>query len=259
MSILSWIADKLILKPSTHPIDPDGKRRELIETPDGNVEAWVSKHLQSNPDEPVEVVVLKFPGAAGRAERSGVHPAEVFQVNAEIWTVNPKGYGGSSGPASIKYFPITATVAFDKIKSVWPDLPIAVVGNSLGCISALYLGACRPVSAIMLRNPPPLQQMICERPRYAAWNFGLSRWIANEVPKELDCIANAKLSKTPCLFVQSELDRVVPTKYQNLIVDAYTGPKRLFQIAGVGHQGMVGEEQQNDYFEALSWLKAEFV
>lgn len=257
MSVISWIADRLILCPSTHSIDPEGKRRELIATTDGQIEAWVGQY-SNNSAKSTELVVLKFPGTSGRAERSSVHPVEIWNVPAEIWTINQKGYGGSSGPASIKYFPNSSRAAFEHIKGIYPNLPIVVTGNSLGCISALYLAANESVLAVLLRNPPPVQQMIKSRPKYSAWNFGLSRVIADEVPNELDCIENAKKASAPCLFIQSEKDRVVPVKYQNLILDAYRGPKRLFQIRDADHHETISECESEPYIGAVRWLGNSF-
>ena len=82
----------------------------------------------------------------------------------------------------------------------------------------------------------------------------MSKWIANQIPSELVTVANAGRCTAPCLFVQSQCDRVVPTKYQDMIIDSYRGEKRVFTIHGADHHELVGEDQQNDYFAALKWL-----
>lgn len=263
MSLLSKLADRLILCPSTEPIDPEDRQRFLIATPNGQVEVWFltcGSRFQSDVTENGtpgrNLIVLKFPGTAGRAERSGVHPAEAWPtINAEIWTVNQLGYGGSDQPATIASFPATAAAICEFLAKRYPRHSMLVVGNSLGCLPALFLAANFKITGLYLRNPPPIAQMIRSRPRYSWWNFGLSGWIAAEVPSELDTIANAAKSDVPCLFVQSELDQLVPCRYQNLIIGQYSGPKRLFQIAGGDHHDRVSEAQQSDYFDALGWLR----
>ena len=256
MSLLSWIADRLILVPSVHPIDPEGKIRVEVKTKFGFVELW--KNFYTHEESGLgKLRILKFPGTAGRAERSGVHPAELLMdFQSELLTLNPHGYGGSSGTAAIKSFPGVADTVFDFLHESDESLPLLVVGNSLGCVSALYLAARYPVTAVMLRNPPPIHQLISTRPRYASWNFGMSKYIANEVPTELDSVANATQATMPCLFVQSEKDRMVPVKYQNLIIDAYAGPKRVFVISNADHHELVGENQQNGYVESIAWLNS---
>ena len=74
MTLLSKLADRLILMPSTHDIDPGDKRCQRIATPYGEVETWIGvfpdSHQSTND---TELVIIKFPGTAGRAERAGVH------------------------------------------------------------------------------------------------------------------------------------------------------------------------------------------
>ena len=260
MSFLAWLADRTILCPSTHPIDAEGKVRHAIpatSSGDKQLEAWVANHDHGAPNEKLRnLTIIKFPGTGGRAERARVHPAECWEnFNSEIWTINHLGYGGSDGPATIKSFPESCEAVYQFLADRYPDRPIFVTGNSLGCISALYLAARHPVAGLMLRNPPPLHQLISTRPRYTWWNFGMSRFVANEVPIELDSIANAKSSSAPCLFVQSALDRVVPCNFQDKIIDSYAGPHRKLQIPNVDHHEPIGEDQYDAYVELLHWLE----
>lgn len=260
MSFFSYLADRLILVPTTHPIEAEGKNRIEIETSQGFVEIWEEHFHEPVSSQSPKLIILKFPGAAGRAERAGVHPAEVLpQFNSRIWTINPHGYGGSTGPATIKSLPDVAKSVYSCVMEKFGEnVPRLVVGNSLGCLSALYLAANFPTSALILRNPPPIHQLIRTRPRYASWNFGLSKWIADEVPKVLDAVANASVASAPCLFIQSEKDRVVPVKYQNMIIDAYAGAKNVFLIPGADHHEHVNESDQSDYFAAIQWLQVQF-
>ena len=256
LSFLSWLADRLILVPSRDPIDPDGKERRSIRSPAGTIETWVGCF----PEEITEfnLVIVKFPGTAGRAERAGVHPAEIWQDRrSEIWAVNPNGYGGSQGRASVTSIPGMVESVISHVAGARPGVRILVVGNSLGCLAALYAAANFEVAGVLLRNPPPLHQLICERPRYAAWNFGLSSFIAAEVPAELDAIANAARCEMPCLFVQSERDTVVPVGFQDCVIGQYSGTKKVFVIEGAEHHELVGEAQQDAYLDAVKWLAAE--
>ena len=253
MTWLSWLADRLILCPSTHSIDPGEKRCEKIPLEDSFVEAWIQEFLTEN-GPPEKLAIVKFPGTAGRAERSGVHPAELLPgFSSQICAINPPGYGGSPGPASVKKIVGCANAVYEYLYSGGHSR-ILVTGNSLGCLAALYLAANYPVDGMLLRNPPPIHQLIKNRPRYSAWSFGLSSWIADEVPIELDAIENADRCSCPCLFVQSEKDRIVPVKYQDQIIGAYQGAKQVFRILGADHHEMVGDDQAEAYVEAVAWL-----
>ena len=265
MSLLSKIADRLILCPSTNRIDLGENRRELIYN-DGKIEieAWVSQFGDvANASEENRLVVLKIGGTGGRAERATVHPAELivdadhdgrFDA-AEVWTLNHRGYGGSSAPASLANFTSTLEAFWSHIENLYPIETKLVTGNSLGCISALYLARRKTVGGLQLRNPPPLHQMIRTRPKYNWWSFGASKHFANQVPDELDSIENAKHINCPALFVTSEKDSVVPPEYQQQIIDSFAGETRQFVIEGAEHHNLVPDHQRSDYVLAVDWLK----
>ena len=258
MSLLSRIADRIILCPSTQPIDAQGKRREWIPTEFGRIEAWVGRYPDDGGAD-FDLTILKFPGTGGRAERAGVHPAEVWGLRTEVWTINPHGYGGSIGPASMNKFPAMIGAVAKHLLRDGGGRPMVVIGNSLGCISALRFAEQFEPNGLVLRNPPPVRNMIRTRPRYSAWNFGMSKIIADEVPVELDAISNAALCSPPCLLIQSARDRVVPVEYQNRIFNAYNGPIEKFVIEGADHHELVSEAQQQDYVDALRNFKDQII
>jgi pimeloyl-ACP methyl ester carboxylesterase len=254
MTLLQRIADRLILCPSAHAIDPETRQRALIPFAGGSIEAWITR-TASDPPQPIEYIAIKFPGSGGRAERSGPHPCELWnRAAAEIWTINNRGYGGSKGRASLQNFTETADAAWNHVREIFPSQKMLVVGNSLGCISALYLAAKYPLNWLYLRNPVPIHQLIATRPKYNWWNLGLARTLARCIPALLDAIGNARQSRCPALFVVSEKDRVVPVRYQQQIVDHYAGPKQVFSIANADHHDRIPEEQHEQYKQAVLWL-----
>lgn len=254
MALLSRIADRLILRPSTHPVDPQESERLMIPASGGDIEAWVTR-IEPELASGDPLLVLKFPGAGGRAERGRVHPVEAWpDVAADVWTINHRGYGGSCGPASLQNFASTCEAIWKQAQRLHPERPIVVYGNSLGCLSALFLTARFPVAGAYLRNPPALAQMIASRTRYTWWSFGFSKWIAAQIPQELDAEANAAKSDCPALFIQSEQDRVIPTEFQQLVIGNYAGEVHKFVMRGVDHHHAPPEDQKDDYVEATRWL-----
>jgi pimeloyl-ACP methyl ester carboxylesterase len=269
-TFLTRLTDRLILRPSRNPIEAEDRRREWISTPNGEVEAWVTtnqaksaenssvSHGHENPESSSRnndeiafrprMIALKFPGVAGRAERGGAHPFELVPDFAtEIWVINPIGYGGSQGQAALASTAPTCDAVWEAVQQRFPNVPIFVIGNSLGCLSALYLAARQRVAGIYLRNPVPVQQMIRMRLSYNWWNLGLARLIANRVPLELDATENSKRAIAPMLLISSERDRVVPLRYQELIYTAYAGEKKQFILKRTDHHEPVPENQQQDY------------
>jgi len=258
--MLARLADKLILQPSNHPIEAEHKARKLIEFNGGHVEVWRETNQLDSPihvtdrNEP-ELFVLKFPGTGGRAERGTAHPAEVWgDVDAEVWTVNPPGYGGSSGPATIKSFPAMTAAVFEQLRRVADGRPIVVTGNSLGNISALHVAATYCVDALLLRNPPPLRELIIGK--HSWWNLGLARVIANQVPDELCPIRNSAETNSPALFIMSGKDRMVPPRFQQRVIDAHRGENRVFLLPDADHATPITEDEAPAYLEQLAWLRS---
>lgn len=264
MSLLSKIADRLVLCPSVNPVDPGENRREVFFDSDSiEIEAWVSTwgDFDSAPSAQ-RLIVLKIPGTGGRAERGSVHPCELMIndesdstfVAAEVWTLNHRGYGNSTGPASLQNFLATLEAFWDFIERRYPDEKKMATGNSLGCISALYLATWKNIHAILLRNPPDVARIISDRPRYNWWNFGMAKLIAKQVPDLLQSITNATIAKCPALIVTSEKDSVVPPKYQREILDSYMGEIRQFIIEDADHGDRIPVHQESEYIAAIDWL-----
>ncbi len=256
-TFLARLADRLVLRPSTNPIDPEHRQRILIPFDGGHLEAW-SNEVHQDIESP-KLIALKFPGTGGRAERAGPHPCELWpDIAAKIWTINPAGYGTSDGAATLSTMAAQCDAVFSLVQNKLSDHRILLVGNSLGCVSALYLAARHDVAAVYLRNPPPLRQLIAERPKYNWWNFGMARLVAAQIPSELDAIANAARCKCPAFFLRSEQDTVVPAAYQRKIIDAYRGNVQEFIIPGAEHDDFVAEEDFDPYRDALLEFKKRF-
>ena len=94
--LFARLADVLVMQPTTDEIPVEGKSRRLETCQGGDFEIWTQR-TQPNVTRP-DLFILKFPGTGGRAERATEHPAEFWpDRSAEVWTINPPGYGGSGG------------------------------------------------------------------------------------------------------------------------------------------------------------------
>ena len=252
MSLIQKAADKLFIQPTTGAIDTEHRIRKLISFDGEQLEAWTQKiGDKADPD----LLVLKFIGAGGRAEKSGPHPIETWgDITAEVWAINPLGYGGSTGKASVQSFAAMAIAAHDAMVAEFPGKKMLVIGNSIGSAPALYLATHRPIDGLFTRNPPPIRELVIGR--YSWWNFGIgSRIIASRFPEQLDSIDNASKTKTPALFVMSMADTLVPIKYQHMIIDNYAGPKKIFRSVNANHDDPPDESQLDEYLSHLHWLR----
>lgn len=252
-TFLSRLADRLILCPTTHWIPVDGKSRRTLVVEDDQIEIWTHRVRAEHTDD-VAVFVLKLVGAGGRAERATDQPASFWpDVRAEIWAANPPGYGGSSGRASLQKLPAVATVVYDQLIERAAGRPIVVLGSSLGGVSALYLAAVRPIAGLVVRNAPPLREVILGR--FGWWNLNIgARLIARQVPQELCCIRNARRASAPAIFVTSKRDRIVPARHQRLAIDAYAGDKRTLVLPNADHTTPMTEDEAEQYASLQNWL-----
>jgi len=251
--MLRGLADSLILLPSREEIPVVGKTRRLVQWKGGSAEVWIERANCDSTDD-ARVFVLKLIGAAGRAERATIHPLDAWHnAPGEIWTVNPPGYGGSPGRAGVGGWGPSALAAYGALAEQVQGRPIVISANSLGTAAALWLAASRPVAGLILRNPPPLRRLIFRH--YGWWNLYLaSGLVAALMPRQLDSIKNAARVTRPGLIVTSAADRTVPPKFQDLVYNAYAGPKRRLVLDDADHADTMSAEQRKQYLELLKWL-----
>ncbi|MCP4193622.1 MAG: alpha/beta hydrolase [Planctomycetaceae bacterium] len=252
--IAQMIADRLILRPSQHSISTTEKSRQMLPFGRGSIETWIQRVGTNRPEE-IDVFVLKFSGTAGRAERATYHPLDYWtNLRAELWSVNPPGYGGSSGTASLKTLADAARCVYAEIKAIAADRPIVIMGNSLGTVSALYLASQFDVAGLILRNPPPLRQLIMGR--HGWWNLWLgSTIISRKVPLQLCSIQNAQACRCPAVFLSSRQDETVPAIYQDKVIQAYGGPSRIVKLKEADHATSLNLVEQREYSQNLEWIR----
>ena len=220
----------------------------------GSIEIWTRSIGATHRDD-VDVFVLKFSGTAGRAERSTYHPMDYWtDLRAELWSFNPPGYGGSTGTATVKTLASAATTAYRELADIAQGRPIIVMGNSLGTVAALHLAANFPIAGLVLRNPPPVRQLIMGR--HGWWNLWIASWlIAQRVPRQLCSINNSARSHCPAVFLTSRRDTTVPPQFQDKIIEAYRGPRRVLELKEAGHASSLNLEEEREYAQHLDWLR----
>jgi pimeloyl-ACP methyl ester carboxylesterase len=246
----AWLADRLILCPSRHRIPCESERR-WIDWEGGRFETWVQRTIVGRE---IELLVLKFSGTGGRAERSTNHPADCWSdLATEVWTVNPPGYGGSPGRASLAYTTAIAEAAWKAVDEVADGRPVLVTGNSLGSLPALYLAAHSPVAGLLLRNPVPLREVILAR-------YGrLASMIARQVPSQLCPIRNAAQADAPAVIVTSGKDRMVPPSLQQKVISKYAGAAQVLRLVDADHADPPSDDELQEYVKLLNWLRKRVV
>jgi uncharacterized protein len=262
---LSRLADRLVLFPTRRPLLAVGKTRRLLEWSGGHVELWTvrtcgegsDRGFGDDPHEP-RCLVVQFNGKNARAERTGIDPLDTWSdLPGEIWSVNPPGYGGSSGRASLESLAPVADRVFRAAMHEAAGRPIVLTGNSLGTLSCLYLAARyadeSSLAGLILHNAPPLADLI--KQHYGRATLGLSRFIAERVPAELDSVSNGRLGDAPALFLTAGQDTVVPPAFQRRVVRAYAGPRQHLVLPDAAHEIRFTRRTRAAYARGLAWLR----
>ena len=263
--IFGHLPDHLILFPTRAPIDAGGAVRRTIPFEDGDLEIWTAQSQLARQQGRADVFILRFYGNADRADRWPAMEAEMWKDRAvEIWGMNYPGFGGSTGPVRLARIGPAAIAAFDELKrhaanksaiqsavpseptpsSALPTAqatpPIVVFGTSIGATAALYVAVSHSteIAGLILQNPPPLREMILRQ--FGWWNLWLLAGpVALQIPRDLDCIANASTSRAPAIFLLAERDEIVAPRFHRLVVQAYAGEKRIIELRGARHNDPV--------------------
>jgi hypothetical protein len=248
------IADRLVLYPTTGRVDATGAARAETPFEGGTLETWTARSPGAREVRPA-LYVLSFEGNASRAEWSAAPDVLLWGERAvEVRSVNYPGYGGSTGPARLARLPGAALAAYDALAREAAGRPIVLNGSSLGSTLALYVATERPVAGLLLRNPPPLQDLILA-PRFGWWNLWIGAWIvSSKVPREMNSRINAPHVTVPAAFVLSTADEVVPRSYQERVVAAYAGEKIRILLPGATHDAAFDGSHRADLAEACAWL-----
>ncbi|MEM8666206.1 MAG: hypothetical protein AAGG48_01735 [Planctomycetota bacterium] len=267
-SFQRYLLDRMVLRPSRHPIAFTPQKRIMLDKGRRQIECFVQSNFDERSTRP-DLLILKFPGTAGRAERSSDFPMSTLDhLRVSMWTWNPPGYGRSEGSATLGRI-ANAAIEFwhqvmefydqqpDRDSSLRRPLRICLCGNSLGCVTALNVVAnVQPDSdrtGIVLRNPPPLKPVI----KRVARRYPLGAWfgpVTNHLCDSMDAMNTARRCRLPAVFLQSELDSLVPVIYQNRLIRTYRGPKQVVLLEGLEHGGITTDSHQPRIKESLQWL-----
>lgn len=259
-SLRRRIFDRLVLRPSRGAIDFGAQERVMLKWGPGGEPLESFVHYVGKRKSQLDLLVLKFPGTAGRAERSTPFPTTAFpNANAEVWTWNPPGYGKSTGRASLARIHM-ASLDFLRCvlgsKRITDTTRVWIVGNSLGCVTALNVAANVPTMnrlGMILRNPPPLSDVV----KNVAARYPLGHWvhpIADSLVDEMNAPIMAARVQLPAVFLQSEMDELVLPSMQQDVLDAYAGPTRFVELEGLTHGGVATDFHEPLITDALGWL-----
>lgn len=246
-------ANWLVLGENHQTIDPHGARQQIVRVDGRAVECWIARSPGAKNREPV-AFSLMCTGKGDRVDRWITAVADAWgDKPVEVWGMNYPGSGASDGPVRLKWVTPSALGVFDAIQKVAGSRPIFAQGASFGTAVVLSVAAHRPVAGMIIHNPPPLRQLIVGN--YGWWNLWiLALPVSMQIPDELDSVVNAGKTSAPCVFILSEADEVIPPQYHQLVVDAYSSPKRIIRMPGASHDSGLPREASEELSRDRDWL-----
>jgi alpha-beta hydrolase superfamily lysophospholipase len=246
----------MVLRPSRDPLDHGTQQRMEIHLDGQRIEYFISRFGAQK--ETHDLVVLKFPGTGGRAERSSPFPGTLLNdVSGLVLTWNPPGYGRSSGRASLRRIAAAAHVFFaEAISRHAAGSRVWLSGNSLGCNVALSLAASdvnKQIDGLILRNPPSLIPVV----KRIALKYPMGRYVkpvAESLVEEMNAELTSPAVTAPAVFLKSMSDSVVPPKLQDRLIDLYSGAHHVVAMDGLEHDGIPTDDHERLIQRALVWL-----
>lgn len=184
--------------------------------------------------------LLFFHGNGGEAlDRSWI--ADLASTDYVILLVEYPGYGASPGNATEPTIFTRALQSFDEARRRF-NLPVVVLGESLGTGVASHVASLREIDRLALISPFTSALDIGA----AAYPFLPVRWLMKD---HFDSVTCLKKVKAPLHIVHGSADQVVPRTFGRKLYDGYEGEEKYFtELPGVGH---------NDIWMALATRNAE--
>jgi pimeloyl-ACP methyl ester carboxylesterase len=258
LPLQKYLLDRMVLRPSRHSIEHPTQRRVMLPFGKQNLECFVQRNFDT--DQRPELVVLKFPGTGGRAERSTGFPMSLMEgQRVEVWTWNPPGYGGSEGRASLNVIADAALTFWDQVQQRvgLGEVTTWLCGNSLGCATALHVAAeakLNPsMTGLVLRNPPPLIPVVKRVAR--SYPLGvLMEPVIGTLCDSMNAMLTAPRVEAPAVFLQSALDSLVTPEDQNRLIALYGGPSRVVVMEGLEHACPPSDDHLARIAESIQWL-----
>jgi uncharacterized protein len=170
--------------------------------------------------------VIYFGGNAEDVSRGLPTLADAFP-DRSLYTMNYRGYGGSTGSPSETVLVADALVLFDHVHADHPK--IVVIGRSLGSGVAVQIASQRPVERLVLITPYDSLLTI------AAGQFGFFplRWLMLD---KFESWRYAPKVTAPTQLIAAQNDEVIPLVSTQALYDHFPqSVATLTMIPGVGH------------------------
>jgi pimeloyl-ACP methyl ester carboxylesterase len=195
-----------------------------LETAGATLKVW---HVAHGSDH----AILYFGGNAEDVAWNIEPFAALFPEN-DVYLVNYRGYGGSSGSPSEMALLQDAEAVYDRIRG--SHATVSVIGRSLGSGVAVHVASARDVRRLVLVTPYDSVMNIA-KDQFALFPVALM------LEDTYDSYSKAGAISVPTLVLLAEHDRVIPHRYSERLVTALSPVHvRVQKIQGTNHDSIAG-------------------
>lgn len=182
-------------------------------------------------DEPRQTMIF-FHGNGGEAiDRAWL--GDLLGLDQTIILAEYPGYGACPGSPTEAGIFEQAERIYEEAKRRW-NVPVAVLGESLGSAVAVFLASRREISRVALIAPlsSAVDVGSLHYPPFLVRTF---------LRDKFDAESYARSVKAPLKIIHGTMDTVVPLELGRKLFEAYAGKdKEFIEILGFGHPNMVG-------------------
>lgn len=197
------------------------------------------------PQSSAELTVLFFHGNAGNLTHCLDTFAILHRMGANVFAIDYRGYGQSSGSPSEAGTYLDAKAAWQYLTSERRIDPakIVIFGRSLGGGVATWLATQIRPAGIVLESTFSSMPDVAQR----LYPYVPVRWLARN---RYDNLARINDIRVPILFIHSSEDELIPLTHSERLHEHYRGPKALQVIKGSHADGYIMSGEL--YISALS-------
>jgi pimeloyl-ACP methyl ester carboxylesterase len=207
---------------------------------DGQPLGWTA------PGDPADVPVLIFQGNTGHAlERLGlIEHLRTAGARGQIFILDYPGYGSRPGTPSERSLTKAAIRALDAMSG-----PVIVAGESLGTGVAAQAAKIRPDKIRGLLLVTPFDSMSAAAAHHYPW-FPVRLLLLDR----FDSVKALKSFAGPVAIIFGTADETTPPDGARRLFASLTGPKKLWEVPGTGHNDATSNLSDAEWREIWGFL-----
>ncbi len=199
--------------------------QRFLETPDGcRLSGWLLC-----PPNPLGSVIY-FHGNGGNLGILNEIFALLYRHGLQVWAIDYRGYGWSTGTPSEKGLYVDAEAAVEYFRAQFhrPELPLVYWGRSLGSCVAAYAASRSAPDGLVLESAFPDKKALLE-------NFPHLRPFRHFARYRFETRMHLNGHRFPVLLLHGDQDRTIPIELGEKLFEGLSGPKDFHRVNGAGH------------------------